>query len=388
MKKKQGLYLAIAAALLVVIAGIYLMSQGAEEVPAVTAKTSSISVSVEDTALVQAAEDYHVFSTQNARLSHISIEIGQMVEKGQIIMQLENPELQLQLSESRSQLAQSQSSAASARAGIKRLERQLQDARSNVARIQKLLHQGAVSKSEYEKAVLLADTLQESLNEQAAHQAALESQVKGIQESISKLSELEKELQLYSPIQGVILRIPVESGQPVMAGTLLASIAAVQDLEIKAEILSDDLADIAIGQKVRISAPVLGEVRLEGKVIRIYPAAEEKMSALGVIQRRVPIIISIEEQANLKPGYEVRVAIETRHLDQVIIIPLESVRKNGQGQEEVMLIQNNRIKYQEVETGISDANNVEIKQGIKAGDMLVRDSNRELKEHSKVNPYE
>lgn len=63
-----------------------------------------------------------------------------------------------------------------------------------------------------------------------------------------------------------------------------------------------DFLPIKIGQRVFISAAVLGSQPLTGRVTKIYPRAEEKMSTLGVAQHRVPIIIEVYDQKNLKPG--------------------------------------------------------------------------------------
>ncbi|KUG02375.1 putative co/zn/cd efflux system membrane fusion protein [hydrocarbon metagenome] len=387
MKGKKLLYIIIAIAV-VLAAGLLWQGRGGTEVDTIQAQTGSITIAVEDTALVQAAEDYNIYATQNARLKTINVETGQLVEKNQLIMQLENPELQLQLSENRSLLAQSQASAASASAGVKRLELQLEDARSNAFRNEELFKQGAISRSDYDQSVLLLNTAQEALNEQKSYLDTLQSQITGMQDSLGKLLNLEKDLQVYSPIEGIILSLPVKTGQTTAPGVLLATIVAEQDLEIKADILSDDLAGIEIGQKVSVTAPVLGDKLLEGIVVKIYPQAEEKMSALGVIQRRVPILISINDKANLKPGYEVRVAIQTQHLENALILPIESVRKNNNGKPEVLLIKDKQIKFQEVETGLSDSNNIEIKSGIKEGDLLVRDASLELKENIKVKPID
>lgn len=384
MKGKKGLYIIIAL-VCVLAAGIWWQGRNGPEVDAIKAQTGSITVTVEDSALVQSAEDYDSYAAQNARVTNIAVEIGQLVEKDQLLMQLENSQLQLQLSENRSLLAQAQSSAHAASAGVNRLELQLEDARMDLSRSEELLKQGALSNSDYEKAVLLTDTLSQSLKEQLSYFNTLNSQVKGLQDSIAKLTELEKDLQVVSPIKGVVLSLPIKKDQPVLPGTLLASIAVVQDLEIRADILSDDLADIEIGQPVSITAPVLGDTSLMGTVLQIYPRAEEKMSALGVVQRRVPVIISIDNHATLKPGYEVRVAIQTQHLKDVIVLPLESVRKTNDGNQ-VMLIKGNQIKYQEVETGLSDRNNIEIKSGIKTDDLVLRDASLELKENARVQP--
>ena len=83
-----------------------------------------------------------------------------------------------------------------------------------------------------------------------------------------------------------------------------------EEREIKADLLGDDLGDVAIGQKVRVIAPVLGNQVLYGEIAEIYPHAEEKLSTLGVLQRRVPVIIKLDNAANLKPGYEIRVSVK------------------------------------------------------------------------------
>lgn len=385
MKDKRLLYIIVVLAALIA-AAVFWQSQGGIEIESVQARSDSITVAVEDTALVQAATDHDLYAIQNARIKIINVQIGQMTEKDQLIIQMENPELQLQLSENKSMLAQAQSSAAAASAGVKRIELQLADARSNAIRSEELFNQGAISQMEYEQALLLLDTAQAALNEQESYLVTVQSQISGLQDSLGELQNLEKELQVYSPIQGVILSLPVKEGQPVAAGMLLATIAADHNLEIKADILSDDLADIQVGQKVLITAVVIGDRTLEGTVSRIYPRAEEKISALGVTQRRVPVIISLDDQANLKPGYEVRVAIQTRHLTDVLTLPIESVRQTAEGKKQVMIIEDNRIKIKEVKTGLSDGNQVEIESGLKEGDRVVKDASQEIKENLKVSP--
>ena len=99
---------------------------------------------------------------------------------------------------------------------------------------------------------------------------------------------------IISPIDGTIVRLPVKVGQYLLTGTTVAQVASLNQLEIKTEILSDDMADIMLGQKAIISAPLLKDKELEGEVVQIYPQAEEKLSALGVIQYRVPVIISLK----------------------------------------------------------------------------------------------
>ena len=387
MKNKKLLYIIVLIGV-AVFAGLLWQSSYPMEVASIQVQRGSISIKVEDTAVVQAAQDYDLYATQNAQVKNIQVEIGQEVEADTLLMELDNPTLQLQLSENQSLLAQTQASANAAAAAVKRMELQHQDAAANLTRSQELFDKGAISVSEYEQALLNMQTAKQAWEEQKSHLNTLQSQLKGLNDSREKLLRMEKELKVFSPVQGVVLELPVKTGQWVSPGLLLSTLATGQDLEIKADILSDDLAQVQVGQKVSITAPVLENKVLTGRVVKIYPRAEEKMSALGVIQRRVPLIISLNDKANLKPGYEVRVAIETKHLDNVITIPIESLRPQGEDKGQVMLVQEQRIVLREVETGLNDGDRVEIKEGLREGDLIVKDGNLQLKANTKVKPLE
>jgi len=182
----------------------------------------------------------------------------------------------------------------------------------------------------------------------------------------------------------VVLDLPVDEEQVVGPGALVASVAVPGRLEVRAEILSDDMGEVKVGQKAVITAPVLGQRTLAGEVKQIYPRAEEKRSALGVIQRRVPVIIALEDPANLKPGYEVTVAIETLKKEGVLVVPREAVRTNNEGGGEMMVVAGGRVRHRAVRTGIGDRENIEITGGLAAGDRVIRDGSLNLPENSRV----
>jgi len=191
-------------------------------------------------------------------------------------------------------------------------------------------------------------------------------------------------LDVKSSVNGTVLSLPVKREQVLSPGALLASIGVPDHLEVKADILSDDLAEVKVGQKATITAPVLDQKVLKGKVKQIYPRAEEKQSALGIIQRRVPVIIALNDQANLKPGFEVKVAIETLNRQDVLILPREAICTTKDDQKEVLAVVNGRVQRRTVRTGISDHENIEITSGLTAGEMVVRDGSLDLKEKEKV----
>nr|WP_315989747.1 HlyD family efflux transporter periplasmic adaptor subunit [Desulforamulus aquiferis] len=75
----------------------------------------------------------------------------------------------------------------------------------------------------------------------------------------------EEQLILKSPVDGIILDLPAKQEQVINPGTLLATVAVSEKLEVKADLLSDDLGEVSLGQRVQITAPVLGDKTWRGK---------------------------------------------------------------------------------------------------------------------------
>ena len=383
MKKRKKLIFGAAVIVVLAIVGIVFMSDGTEvEISQVT--RGEINRTVVDSGVVRPLESWDIYAEQNARVDSISLEVGAQVKKGQLIMNLENKDLAVQIADVKAQLAQTKLQAAGAQSGLEKLELSLKQVRADLKRAEKLLEEGVITEAELENTQLIVKSHEKDLSEQKAILESAQAGAAGLEETLTQLSAKKELLTVKSPANGIILNLPVKQGGLVMPGSFLVSISLPRELEIKADILSDDLGEIKLGQKVSITAPVLGDEVLSGTVEKIYPQAEEKQSALGITQRRVPVIISLTESANLKPGYEVQIAIETIALSDVLVIPRESVRTVEGDQKEVMAVMAGKIEHRLIKTGASDADLVEILDGLKEGDIVIRDAGLDLKENQKV----
>ncbi len=367
-------------------AAAWWMAHRGEEVETIQVRQGSLTRTVSDNGYVQPSTDYGLNATQTARVIEVPVKTGEFVKQGQILVVLENLDLAVQTSDLHSQLAQASTSAAGARAALERIQLELKDAGENLARTQELYQAGVATKVEYDKARLLLETTQQNLNEQTSRLDSAQAQQEGLSQSLRQLNAKEQQLVVKSPVDGTIMSLPVKQEQVLSPGALLVNVAVSNMLEIKADILSDDLADVKTGQNCSITAPVLGEKVLVGEVTKIYPQAEEKQSALGIIQRRVPVIISLRDPANLKPGFEVKVAIETLSRQNTLVLPREAVRTAPDGHKEVMVVLNNKVQHQQVQTGISDQDSIEIISGLAAGDLVVKDSSLDLAEGLRIKP--
>lgn len=382
-KYGKRLFLLSVFLVILALAAMYMIKNSGIEAETVRVRTGDIIKAVEDTGYVQPATKYDLQAAQNAKIIQVPVVNGQRVAKGQTLVIMENLDLSLQITDTRTQLSQSAASLAAAKAAVDRTRLELKNAEDNLERSQQLFDAGAMPVVDLEAARLKAETLEQALKEQELLLDSTREKEEGLNRSLQDLSRKEGQLVLQSPVAGEILNLPAEQEQVVNPGTLLVSVAVAGKLEIKADILSDDLGEVSLGQPVKVTAPVLGTRVLTGKVMEIYPQAEEKQSALGVIQRRVPVIIALDDFANLKPGYEVKVAIETSARQGVPVIPRETVRTLKDGGKQVMVVKDNRILYRTVQTGIGDRESIEITKGLQAGEVLIRDGSLDLKPNAR-----
>jgi HlyD family secretion protein len=384
MKFRKTWLVGIVVAVVIGIAALVL--GGGQPVQVVEAQQGTFSQVVEETGYVQVVEEQQIQATQAARVSQLLLEAGDQVHNGQLLMILTNLELEAEIASVQSQLAQVESQLEQAQLQLVSLQAQLNQARNDMDRKKALLDAGALSEAEYQAAQLVLTQTESQLAQQESGAAALAKQVKDYQVMLDTLFTKRAELEVKSSVDGILLDLLVKKGQVVTPGMLLAQVGAGEELEVKIDLLSDEIRQVQVGQKATISSPVLGEKSLRGQIRKIYPQAYERVSALGVIQRRVPVLVSLEETANLRPGYEVRVGIETVHKEDVTLLPREAIRLMSDGEYQVMAVVDNRIVSKPVKIGEKNQLSVEIIEGIQPGEMVVKDASLVLKEGSRVKP--
>lgn len=386
MKLKKPWVIGIFVVAVIVIAAA-LMSSG-QQVEVTQANKGIFTQVIEETGYVQVIEEQQIQATQTALVSQVLLDAGDRVEKGQLVMILTNSALEAELASVRSQLAQVKSQLSQAELELLARRAELNQAQDDLDRKKALLDAGALAEADYQTAQLQFSKIRNSVAQQESSVAGLAQQVGDHQIMLDALLSQSAEWEVRSSVAGVLLDRPVKKGQVVAPGTLLAQIGADEGMEIKTDLLSDEIGQVQVGQKVTITAPVLGEQSLSGQVGKIYPQAYEKVSALGVIQRRVPVVISLAQTANLRPGYEVRVAIETVHKEDVTLLPREAIRLNSNGDYQVMAVVDNRMVITPVIVGDKNQLWVEIIEGIEPGQIVIRDGSQEVKEGSRVKPVQ
>jgi len=368
----------------VIAATLWFVFLRSEEVETVRVSRGDLVRTVEEDGVVEVPGDRRMYATQLARVLDVPVEEGDSVLPGTVLVRMKNADLDVRIHETRTLLDQAIRDRQGASALVESTRLLLSDAARVAARRKRLYEAGAISLSEFEEAVLTLERLEKDLER---HQSAVDSAAvleSGLKRTVLELQAKGAELVVKSPIKGIVLELPPEKDRVLQPGDLVATVAPEARMEVVSDILSDAMGNVAVGQKVSVTAPVLGSQVLEGKVAKIYPQAFEKMSALGVVQRRVKVRIDLPYSPRLKPGFEVRVAIETERHPGVLLLPIESVRTTESGERFAMKIERNRIKSVPIRTGLADRRSVEILEGLHEGDEVVRDAGLDLDEGRRV----
>jgi HlyD family secretion protein len=192
--------------------------------------------------------------------------------------------------------------------------------------------------------------------------------------------------EIRSPISGRILRVFEESARVVTLGMPLLQIGDPADLEVVIEVLSRDGAAIFPGTKVELEQWG-GPGLLQAQVRLVEPAAFTKVSALGVEEQRVRVIVDLLTPAEKRPSLGDAFRVETRIIvwetNQVLKVPSGALFRHGQDWA-AYVIENGKSSLRPVQVGKSSDTEVQILSGLKEGEQVILYPGDRLKDGQRV----
>ncbi|WP_119167850.1 efflux RND transporter periplasmic adaptor subunit [Algihabitans albus] len=190
-----------------------------------------------------------------------------------------------------------------------------------------------------------------------------------------------------APVSGNILRIVRESEGVVRAGDPLVEIGDPRDLEIVSDLLSVEAVKVEEGQTVLIEE--WGGAILNGRVRRVEPYGFTKVSALGIEEQRVNVIVDFtdppEHWPRLGHGYRVEVRIVLWRGDEVLKLPMSALFRNGDDWS-VFVDHDGRARTRSVEIGQHSGLEAEIITGLAEGERVVLHPSDRVAEGVRITP--
>lgn len=356
------------------------------EVQTARATQGRFEAAIEEDGRTRLRERYVVSAPLAGRLRRIELREGDRVEAGAALATLD-PMLAPMLDERT--LREQQSQLEIARATVQRAD--ARTARARVARLQaahdarrsaELAQQGFVAATRLE-----SDRLALAAAEREVEAAESERLVAahGVEQARAAIDAVRqpapgRAFTLRAPVAGTVLRVAQESEASVTVGTPLVELGDMRELEIVAELLTTDALQAAPGRRVAIERWG-GDGVLEGRVRRVEPAAFTKVSALGVEEQRVRVLIDLValERAPaqwrlLGDGFRVSVRIITVAEDAAVKVPVSAlfpaVDDGGAGTA-VMVVEDGRARLRRVDVGGRNGSEAWVRRGLVFGTTVI-----------------
>lgn len=189
-----------------------------------------------------------------------------------------------------------------------------------------------------------------------------------------------------APVSGSVLRVPQESERVVVAGTPLVEIGDPDQLELVTDLLSEDAVRVQPGARVFIEAWG-GERPLAGNVRLIEPFGFTKISALGVEEQRVNVVIDFAEPREawrrMGHGYRAKVRIVTSSSATAVQVPISALFRVG-NRWSLFLAQNDRARLVPVEVGLMNDEVAEIRRGVRPGQRVILHPSDKIRDGVKI----
>ncbi|WP_373779126.1 efflux RND transporter periplasmic adaptor subunit [Glaesserella sp.] len=329
-------------------------------------KVGDLNKSVLATGSVRAYQRTEVGAQVSGKILKLYVELGQSVKAGDMIADIDSETQQNDLD-----TAQAEFVAYKAQLNAKQVA--LNVAESNYQRISKLYNQKSAS----------LDDLETSKNELATAKANLDdvkAQIKVAEISVRTAETNLGYTKIVSPIDGIIVSVPVSEGQTVNSNQTSPTIVQVADLSkalIKLEVAEGDIAEVKPQQDVSFTTLAEPNRTYRSQVKSIDPAlttltdnsyTEESGNSEAVYYYANVVVDNVDHSLRIGMTTQGRIAIAEK--TQVLLVPTTALKKRGQ-ETFVQVLENDKAVDKQVETGLADSLYTEIISGLKEGDKVI-----------------
>jgi HlyD family secretion protein len=330
------------------------------------------------------------------RIIKIGVEEGDEVKAGQFLLKLDSTQYEANADRDRNFIQAS-------KADLIQAEARLQRDKSAYDRQKKLFEDELISKDQLESVKLQYDVDQSQVN-------AIRFQIKQAEASLKSTLDNLNKTTFVAPIDGMITSLRVEEGETAIIGTMnnpgtvLMTIADLSVMEVEVEVDETDVVGVKLGQEANVRIDAFPETIFKGKVTEIGSSAIQRVTGGTTTQesKDFKVVVTLENPGKrLKPGLSASADIITARKKDVLAVPISALvlrdkpaapgdttetRKEEEG---VYIVEDNRVKFQPVEKGITGGMDIEITAGLKDGQEIVAGpyaSLRELKDGMLIKP--
>jgi len=388
----------IIATAAIVAAGLALgLMPRAQRVDIAEVKRAPLVVTVEEEGKTRVMERYLVSAPVSGYVRRSALKAGDAVKAGQVIAVIEpahavaldprtRAQAQAQVSAAQAALAVAEQNARAARAAAELAQQERTRAES--------LRQSSFISEQALDSARSAETRARATEQAASHSVKVARfELEMARAAVASATRLQgggslEALQVRAPVAAQVLKLLQESEGAVAAGQPLLEIGNPASLEVEVEVLSTHAVKITPGSKVMLDRWG-GEQTVEGTVRRVEPSGFTKISALGVEEQRVRVIVDFvsprEDWQSLGDGYRVEARFVLWEGDDILQVPTSALFRQGEGWA-VFAVEGGRARATPVETGQRAGLATQVLSGLAAGTRVVSHPDDKIGDGTRVKP--
>ncbi len=396
----------IAAALVVGVVALsgwlYFQSNKAPEVSFAQARRGRIESTVVTNGKVEPLEWAAARSEAAGIISRVLVSKGQSVRKGQALAVIEARDARSDLAQAEARIAEAQaeiqtltqggrtSDIAALDADLHRTQLDLEQAKRDLASLEKLQQKNAATRYEVTTAQDLVNRLSSQISALNNRRSALvskadlsaaQARLRNAEASANYAKQRITLATITAPIQGEIYQLDARVGAYVNPGDLVASIGIIDKVKVVVYVDEPELGRVKPGMPVTITWDALPEQSWKGLIeksaTQIVPLGTRQVGEVtGIIENPGGILI---------PGTNINVSIESEVAQNALTIPKESIRREG-SQSGVYVLEGNLVRWKPVKVGISSVTLAQVLEGVKESDFVALPTDQPLKDGDTVTP--
>ncbi len=351
------------------------------EVVVVAAKRASAMGDLVLPGNIQAVTEAPILARASGYVKRRYVDIGDRVTAGQLLADVEAPELDQQVRQAQAALEQSQSDLERANAALEQGKANESIAKLTATRWDNLVRRGVVSKQENDQ--YQAQYQAQSANVTALARAvdAAKGNISAMRANLARLTDMQGYLNVRAPFAGVVTLRNVDVGALVNAGsTLLFRIAQTNLLRTYLNVPQSSAEDVHVGQTATLATPELPDRKFTGAVTRSANSLDPSSRTL-LVEVQVP-----NPDAKLLPGMYVEVDLHLPRKDPPVLLSSDTLMVRPEGTLVALLDSNNVVHLQRVTVGRDYGSQIEILSGLSTGQQVIANPNDSVQEGVKVHP--
>jgi len=329
---------------------------------------------------MQALVDSPVFARVDGYLRTRLVDYGDHVKAGQLLAEIDTPELDQQISQARAAVSQAQSTLNEVKADLDLSKANLNMARLTVERWRRLAGKGVVAKQEADQKEADFAVNEAQVAKAQASIATTQETVHGDQANVHRLEEMKAFARITAPFDGVITARNVDIGTLVNSGNggtarELFHIAQIQVLRIFVNVPQTNVASMHPGQTAELRVQ-----ELPGQVFSARIA-----NALDATSRAMLTVLEVPNPRGvLMPGMYAQVRFSTGRAEAAVIVPGDVLILGRQGPRVAVVAPDHRIHLRQIRIGQDLGSEIEVVSGLAAGEVVVANPSDAVRENALV----